>query len=455
MRSPAFSAAALLCLGTVLTGTCRADDVITPETLAAVKDATVFIRVELGNHLFTGSGVVAAVDRGTVHIVTNHHVIAPTLPEGPGAGGGGALLHLPQAPLVTFRSSLRGEKSYRGQVVAADARRDLAVVRLTGVTSPPVPVEVEHSRHMMETSTVYIFGFPYGHHLATNRGNPGVTVNKGAISALRNDSAGELSLVQINGDMNPGNSGGPIVDADGRLVGVAFAVMKDPKTEQYIRIGMAVPPVAVARMLKKLRVPAPSIEPPAVVVVSTVPVTVSRSESRGLTAEELNAAVTDLRSPNEYHRCKAALLLAQSKPSEVARAGVAAALEPLMSDRDTFTRKVGAQAIGVWGGPGHVDRLVELVGDKEYKVRWAALLSLGRLGDRRGLAAVAARLDHEGDRQKAVEALQEFGAAAEAAVVPSLRAAAAATRAAACDVLKAVGTSATLRRAGGRRPRRR
>ena len=90
---------------------------------------------------------------------------------------------------------------------------------------------------------VYIFGFPFGEMLATSKANPAVTIGKGTISSLREDDAGDTAVIQIDGDVNPGNSGGPVVDARGRLVGVTVAKVKGTN------IGLAIPPVEFARML--------------------------------------------------------------------------------------------------------------------------------------------------------------------------------------------------------------
>ncbi len=71
------------------------------------------------------------------------------------------------------------------------------------------------------------FGFPFGKALSTTKGNPAVTVGKASVSSLRTGPDGGLAYVQIDGNLNPGNSGGPVVDAKGRLVGVAVATIKD------------------------------------------------------------------------------------------------------------------------------------------------------------------------------------------------------------------------------------
>src|SRR5205823_13615096 len=66
----------------------------------------------------------------------------------------------------------------------------------------------------------------------------------GAVSSHRLDDRNELSVVQIDGDLNPGNSGGPVVDAQGRLVGVSVAKIKNTQ------IGLAIPSADLVSMLK-------------------------------------------------------------------------------------------------------------------------------------------------------------------------------------------------------------
>ncbi len=76
---------------------------------------------------------------------------------------------------------------------------------------------VASATELRETQNVYIFGFPFGAQLGKN-----ITISKSAISALRKDN-GLLKQVQVNGGMHPGNSGGPVTDARGAVVGVSVA----------------------------------------------------------------------------------------------------------------------------------------------------------------------------------------------------------------------------------------
>ncbi len=215
-----------------------ADDGLPAETLNNLKAATVFLKVEAGKDSARGSGFVIRTEGQTVYVVTNNHVLDLT-PEGqprPGA--------INPAVTVVFNSGGKNEQSVRGEVVAADQRRDLAVVKVVHVVNPPPPIDLGQPAKLKETMPVYILGFPLGELLATNKGNPAITVGKGSVASLRNNERGDLATVQIDGDMTPGNSGGPVVDGEGRLVGVTAATLRSR------RIGFAIPAQTLTGGLK-------------------------------------------------------------------------------------------------------------------------------------------------------------------------------------------------------------
>ena len=64
-----------------LAGEARGDEAVPPEVLAAIKKATVFVKVQVEDKPCSGSGFVVKADDGTAYIVTNHHVIDPKLVE--------------------------------------------------------------------------------------------------------------------------------------------------------------------------------------------------------------------------------------------------------------------------------------------------------------------------------------------------------------------------------------
>jgi len=166
----------------------------------------------------------------------------PRPPRGPmaleGAGG-----H-PVAELTAiFRSGTDQEQAAKAVLVGDDADADLAVLKVSGVKNTPRPIDCEHSPDLLETMQVYAFGFPFGEELDPKNGHPAITVTKGNVSALRRDR-NELKDVQMALDLNPGNSGGPVVDEQGALVGVAVAKIKNTG------ISFAVPVHKLHRLLQ-------------------------------------------------------------------------------------------------------------------------------------------------------------------------------------------------------------
>ena len=225
-------AAGLVALAT----TARGDDAITPETVEAVKKATVFVRVEGDDWAATGSGFVVAADDNRALVATNHHVIAPDRRPGPRRG----------TVTVVFDSGTKAERTYPAAVAAADPVRDLAVLRVDRLKPAPRPLTPVDRAKLYETMPVYTFGFPFGKALATTpAGSPAVTVGRAHVSSLRDGPDGTLDTVQIDGNLNPGNSGGPVVDAKGGVVGVAVATLRDGRG-----IGFAVPGVDLAKLLR-------------------------------------------------------------------------------------------------------------------------------------------------------------------------------------------------------------
>jgi predicted Zn finger-like uncharacterized protein len=197
---------------------------LTAEVLHKVKRATLHLRVTLPDgNVAEGSGFFA-VYPGV--ILTNAHVI----------GMLHAGTHKPQKIEVTQNSGRADEKKFEAAFFAADRSADLAVLRAVTDVVPP-PLEVHSARGLRETQRVYVFGFPFGDALGK-----AVTVSVSAVSSLREEH-GVLRRVQVNGGMNPGNSGGPVVDSHGNVVGVSVSVIPNSQ------INFAVPGDSVHALL--------------------------------------------------------------------------------------------------------------------------------------------------------------------------------------------------------------
>ena len=272
----------------------QAEESLSPDMVSAIKAATVFVKIKTPEIAGSGSGFVVKTDEDTVYVVTNRHVIEPKAAEVvierrsavPRSGRGsrrGGLPGLPRLPTpipvpgspgqprgddharysytprivirefknvdvtVVFRSGSTQEESVHGELVAIDPDEDLAIVKASGVKRIPKPISYLHESKLTETMPIYTFGFPLGEELATSKRSPAITVGKGSVSSLRMDDDGNLAVVQLDAALNHGNSGGPVVDSQGRLVGVAVARIEE---HDSVNISLAIPSQSVSRLLQ-------------------------------------------------------------------------------------------------------------------------------------------------------------------------------------------------------------
>ena len=98
---------------------------------------------------------------------------------------------------------------------------------MKGVKRAPVPINVFAKAESTEGTPYIGAGFPLVglvNQVAETKGNPSVTITGGRIAALKRDEHGQLVLLQVDGSLQPGNSGGPILEEKtGKLLGVAVA----------------------------------------------------------------------------------------------------------------------------------------------------------------------------------------------------------------------------------------
>jgi S1-C subfamily serine protease len=218
-------------------------DRISDEALAKLKSGTVYIEVDDGmGGGGTGSGWFGG-EPGL--IVTNAHVLGMLYP---GAKE-------PAKITVFTESGVKGQqKQYEGQkvkVLAVDREMDLGILQIINESDLPAPLPTRPAAKMRELDKLVCLGFPGGRRLAErNRSTdpPNVTVTSSAISAFRTADGGNLNAVQIQGGVVHGNSGGPVCDLDGNVIGVAVRVDIDHRG-QMTNIAYAVPVEYVGGLL--------------------------------------------------------------------------------------------------------------------------------------------------------------------------------------------------------------
>jgi hypothetical protein len=175
----------------------------------------VLVRSEIG----MGTGFMVNGAGADLTIVTNHHVVA---------GGHRFEIELPStggAPVVLGRV----------EVLKVDREADLAVLRAgrpdgaaAGLELSPGPVQLGQP--------LAVLGYPY-----VRGSQPTMTVERGDVTATERIFAAQ-PYIQTNANVNPGNSGGPVLDGCGRVIGVVVAkVTTTERTNLIIPIARVLP----------------------------------------------------------------------------------------------------------------------------------------------------------------------------------------------------------------------
>jgi len=160
-----------------------------------------------------GTGVVV-VDKGL--ILTNLHVVA-----------GAKLLK------VAFSDGLESE----AVVVALQPENDLAVLQAKIIPDDLAPANLGSTRDLAPGDHVMAIGYPF---------SIGPSVSAGVVSGLNREHRSPegkrllTRLIQFDAAANPGNSGGPLVNANGEVVGIVTAILNPTEQRVFIGIGFAV-----------------------------------------------------------------------------------------------------------------------------------------------------------------------------------------------------------------------
>lgn len=158
-----------------------------------------------------GSGVVIS-EEGV--ILTNLHVVQ------------GA-----RRILVTFADGLESE----ARVIAAQPENDLAVIKAMRLPDDLQPATLGSSQNLQPGDEVVAVGFPFG---------IGPSVSAGVVSGLNRSFGSEdktlmRGLIQADAAANPGNSGGPLVNMAGEVVGIVTAILNPTSARTFIGIVFA------------------------------------------------------------------------------------------------------------------------------------------------------------------------------------------------------------------------
>ncbi|MFT0547635.1 DegQ family serine endoprotease [Allopusillimonas ginsengisoli] len=163
-----------------------------------------------------GSGFIISADG---YILTNNHVVAKS-----------------NGIFVTLTSG----KEYTAKVIGTDARTDIALIKIDAKDLTPLPIG--DSAKLKKGQWVLAIGSPFG---------LDSTVTSGIISAINRDTGDYLPFIQTDVAVNPGNSGGPLINLAGEVVGVNSQIIS--QSGGFMGISLAIPIDETMRVVEQLK----------------------------------------------------------------------------------------------------------------------------------------------------------------------------------------------------------
>ena len=171
----------------------------------------------------TGSGFIWDA---AGHIVTNFHVVENA---------------------SRLKVTLYDHSTRNAEVIGAEPDKDIAVLRISPRGSPLVPIPIGESNDLRVGQNVFAIGNPFG---------LDYTLTTGVVSALGRSIQSVTrrtieDVIQTDAAINPGSSGGPLLDSAGRVIGMNTAILASPSGPSA-GIGFAVPIDTVRRVVPDL-----------------------------------------------------------------------------------------------------------------------------------------------------------------------------------------------------------
>jgi len=172
-----------------------------------------------------GSGSGAILDKSG-RIITNYHVVEDAR---------------------DIDVTLSSNKTYPAKLVGHDKVQDIAVLQIDAPPEELYPIAMGRSDNLRVGQRVYVLGNPFSWD---------GTLTTGIISSLnrnlpsREEGHEMESLIQTDAAMNPGNSGGPLLDSGSRMIGMCVAIAS--KTGQNSGVGFGIPIDRIKRIVPEL-----------------------------------------------------------------------------------------------------------------------------------------------------------------------------------------------------------
>jgi hypothetical protein len=199
---------------------------LNPEIVGDLKKGSVFLKVGAAGE---ASGFFVSDEL----ILTNRHVV-----ESLGVGG---------ELEIVLDAGTRESVTLIGKVLHFSMREDVDLAIVGVIPQPGRSLNIRNEPLPFETEPVVAVGFPMGsvRTFGEQSSDPPVSLRPGAVTALHRNPDGGVLYIEHNANMQTGNSGGALVDDNGRVVGVNVAMLRQDESTK-----LAIPSSAVAVYLR-------------------------------------------------------------------------------------------------------------------------------------------------------------------------------------------------------------
>lgn len=178
-----------------------AEEQMPKEVRQQVQAATAWIRATVAEGESEGSGFVSA----NGYVLTNAHVVE----------GGRTIV-------VVYNTGTKTVRQVNAQLVKIGhpgQRDDIALLKVDTLGIKPLPLV--QPTQLSEGTPLLAFGYPLGSMVSTSSRGPQISIRRGDLTALRKNNSGKIEWVESDVLAEVGNSGGPVVTIEGKVVGLA------------------------------------------------------------------------------------------------------------------------------------------------------------------------------------------------------------------------------------------
>lgn len=193
-----------------------------------------------------GTGFFVGDDAPVRYIVTNFHVIADYVALG-------------DYENMVLCALLGGDDIFDVSVVDYDEDKDIALLRMKSSTNTRVPATLRAFDDSLVGQTVYAIGYPssadLGVDYSTDFKREDATITVGTVSRSLVENTTGRKIIQTDAAINNGNSGGPLVDENGNVIGVNTQITLNDSGDREAGYGYAVDIAEIISLLDENQIP--------------------------------------------------------------------------------------------------------------------------------------------------------------------------------------------------------